>query len=154
MYFDPTYDSNQQPIRTKGKAMRKIYYGRISTTDGQTSASQYADAEAHGIDKSDVFIDEGVSGYHVAPMDRPQWQHVYKNRREMQKRGIEVAKKEGAYAGVGRKRAADYAEVRAWRAENGASIAQTAEQFGISAASVKRALREKGAAEQLNGEQQ
>lgn len=197
--------------------MRRIYYGRISTTDGQTSASQYADAEAHGIAKKDVFVDEGVSGYHVAPMDRPEWKHVerdlrdggvlvvrwldrisrrydelhatmrrlmaagvrvectlngqvfdgtakdaiqkamrdavlsfmaaqgesdYLNRREMQTRGIAVAKEAGAYAGVGRKRAADYAEVRAWRAEHGASIAQTAEHFGISTASVKRAMRE------------
>lgn len=209
--------------------MRKIYYGRISTTDGQTSASQYADAAAQGIDAADVFIDEGVSGYHVAPMDRPQWQHVerdlrhggvlvvrwldrisrrydelhetmrrlmkagvrvectlngqvfdgttedpiqkamrdavlafmaaqgesdYKNRREMQTRGIAIAKAAGAYAGVGRKRAADYSEIRAWRAENGASIAQTAEHFGISTASVKRALREKSADEQLTGSEQ
>lgn len=197
--------------------MRRIYYGRISTTDGQTSASQYADAAAHGIDPRDVFVDEGVSGYHVAPMDRPQWQHVerdlrhggvlivrwldrisrrydelhetmqrlmkagvrvectlngqsfdgttadpiqkamrdavlafmaaqgesdYKNRREMQTRGIAIAKEAGAYSGVGRKRAADYADVRTWRAEHGASIAQTAEHLGISTASVKRALRE------------
>lgn len=61
--------------------MRRIYYGRISTTDGQTSASQYADAAAHGIDPRDVFVDEGVSGYHVAPMDRPQWQHVERDLR-------------------------------------------------------------------------
>jgi putative DNA-invertase from lambdoid prophage Rac len=194
-----------------------IYYGRVSTLDGQTSASQYADAAAKSIDKSDVFIDEGISGYHVAPMDRPQWQHVerelrrggvlvvrwldrisrrydelhetmqrlmkagvrvectlngqvfdgtatdpiqkamrdavlafmaaqgesdYTNRRDMQARGIAVAKEAGAYVGVGRKRAADYAEVCAWRAEHGASIAQAAEHFGISTASVKRALRE------------
>jgi putative DNA-invertase from lambdoid prophage Rac len=39
-----------------------LYYGRISTTDGQTSASQY--------------VDEGVSGYHVAPMDRTEWKRV------------------------------------------------------------------------------
>lgn len=66
----------------------------------------------------------------------------YLNRREMQARGIAIAKADGAYAGVGRKRKADYAEVRTWRAENGASIAETAEQFGISTAAVKRAMRE------------
>jgi putative DNA-invertase from lambdoid prophage Rac len=197
--------------------MRRIYYGRISTTDGQTSATQYADALAQGIKAKDTFIDEGVSGYHVAPLDREQWPHVerdlrhggtlvvrwldrisrrydelhatmrrlmdagvrvectlngmvfdgqatdaiskatrdavlafmaaqgeadYLNRREMQARGIAIAKADGAYAGVGRKRKADYAEVRTWRAENGASIAATAEQFGISTAAVKRAMRE------------
>jgi putative DNA-invertase from lambdoid prophage Rac len=205
-YFDPL-----------GATMRRIYYGRISTTDGQSSASQYADAEAQGIDRRDVFIDEGVSGYHVAPMDRPQWQHVerdlrhggtlvvrwldrisrrydelhatmrrlmdagvrvectlngmafdgtatdainkatrdavlafmaaqgeadYLNRREMQARGIAIAKADGSYATVGRKRKADYAAVREWRAEQGASIAQTAAQFGISTAAVKRACAE------------
>ena len=53
--------------------MRKLYYGRISTTDGQSSASQYEDARAHGVQDKDVFIDEGVSGYHVAPDAREQW---------------------------------------------------------------------------------
>jgi putative DNA-invertase from lambdoid prophage Rac len=53
--------------------MRKRYYGRISTTDGQSAASQYEDARAHGVDVKDIFIDEGVSGYHVAPEDREQW---------------------------------------------------------------------------------
>ncbi|RQQ28191.1 recombinase family protein [Burkholderia stagnalis] len=197
--------------------MRRIYYGRISTTDGQTSASQYADAEVQGIGRADTFIDEGVSGYHVAPMDRKQWPHVerdlrhggtlvvrwldrisrrydelhetmqrlmkarvrvectlngmvfdgaakdaiskatrdavlafmaaqgeadYLNRREMQARGISIAKTDGSYAAVGRKRKADYAEVRAWRSEHGASISQTAEHFGIGTASVKRAIAE------------
>lgn len=197
--------------------MRRIYYGRVSTLDGQTSDSQYADAEAKGIHPKDVFIDEGISGYHVAPEDRPQWQHVerdlrhggvlvvrwldrisrhyqtlhatmrrlmeagvrvectlngmvfdgaetdemkmavrdallafmaaqgqadYKNRREMQATGIRVAIEKGRYKGVGRKRTVDYAEIRAWRAENGASIAQTADKFSISTAAVKRAIAE------------
>jgi putative DNA-invertase from lambdoid prophage Rac len=47
--------------------MRKRYYGRISTTDGQSSISQYEDARLHGAHEKDVFIDEGVSGYHVPP---------------------------------------------------------------------------------------
>ncbi|HDR9055094.1 TPA: recombinase family protein [Burkholderia vietnamiensis] len=204
--------------------MRTLYYGRISTTDGQTSASQQADAAAHGIEPDDVFIDEGVSGYHVAPLDREQWAIVerdlrkggvlyvrwldrisrrydelhetmqrlmkakvrvictlngmvfdggatdaiskaardavlafmaaqgeadYLNRREMQARGIAVAKAAGKYEQVGRKRKADYAEVRAWREAHGASIAETAAHFGISTAAVKRALAEAkgGAAE-------
>ena len=197
--------------------MRRIYYGRVSTLDGQTSASQYADAAAKGINPKDVFIDENVSGYHVAPMDRAQWRFVasdlrsggtlvvrwldrisrhydtlhatmrdlmkdgvrvectlngmvfdgaeqdptqkavrdailafmaaqgeadYKNRREMQAMGIKVAKENGKYEAVGRKRKVDYAEIRSWRAENGASIAQTADNFSISTAAVKRAIAE------------
>jgi DNA invertase Pin-like site-specific DNA recombinase len=66
----------------------------------------------------------------------------YLNRREMQARGIAIAKEGGSYANVGRKRKADYGEVREWRAEHGASISQTAEQFGISTAAVKRAIAE------------
>ncbi|OAK90656.1 resolvase, partial [Ralstonia pseudosolanacearum] len=64
----------------------------------------------------------------------------YKNRAEMQRRGVAIAKAEGKY--TGRKRASDYAEIKAWRAENGATIAQTAEHFGIGTATVKRACAE------------
>ncbi|SAK96763.1 resolvase domain-containing protein [Caballeronia glebae] len=191
--------------------MRTVYYGRISTTEGQTSGSQYDDAKAKGVDKRHVHIDEGVSGYHVAPSDRPQWNRVmdklsdggvlyvrwldrisrrydelaatmrqlmdmgvkvvctmngmefdgtatdaitkatrdavlafmcaqgeadYKNRAEMQRRGIESAKARGQQLGAPKK--GDAAEVKAWRAENGASIAATAEHFGLSVATVKR----------------
>lgn len=192
--------------------MRKLYYGRISTTDGQSAASQYADAEAHGIDARDVFVDEGVSGYHVAPDDREQWRKVehdlrhggvlivrwldrisrrydelhrtmrrlmdmgvrvectlngmafdgratdpiekatrdavlafmaaqgeadYKNRAEMQRRGVAIAKAEGKYKG--RQRAASYTDIKGWRAEHKATIVQAAEYFGVSPATVKRA---------------
>lgn len=195
--------------------MRKLYYGRISTTDGQSAASQYDDARAHGVKEKDVFIDEGVSGYHVAPDEREQWRKVehdlrhggvlivrwldrisrrydelhrtmrrlmdmgvrvectlngmafdggatdpiekatrdavlafmaaqgeadYLNRAEMQRRGVAIAKAEGKY--TGRKRASDYAEIKAWRVENGATIAQTAEHFDIGTATVKRACAE------------
>ncbi|KVD28193.1 recombinase family protein [Burkholderia ubonensis] len=195
--------------------MRRIYYGRVSTLDGQTAASQYADATIQGIERDDVFIDEGVSGYHVAPSDRAQWQSVerdlrkggvlvvrwldrisrrydelhttmqrlmskgvrvectlngmvfdgsetdptkkavrdailafmaaqgeadYRNRREMQARGIEVAKVAGRYKG--RKQAVDYAEVRAWKAEHGATVRATAEHFGVGVATISRALAE------------
>ncbi|MEM5342405.1 recombinase family protein [Paraburkholderia azotifigens] len=191
--------------------MKTIYYGRISTTDGQTSASQYDDAAKQGVSAKHVHIDEGISGYHVAPEDRPEWKRVtdklsdggvlyvrwldrisrrydelhrtmrqlmdagvkvvctmngmvfdgtatdaiskatrdavlafmaaqgeadYLNRREMQKRGIESAKAQGR--DMGRPKVADAAEVVAWRAEHGASIAKTAERFGISPATVKR----------------
>jgi putative DNA-invertase from lambdoid prophage Rac len=56
--------------------MKTIYYGRISTTEGQTSASQYEDAKKHRVDAKHVHVDEGISGYHVAPMDRPEWRRV------------------------------------------------------------------------------
>lgn len=191
--------------------MKTVYYGRISTTEGQTSASQYDDAKKQGVDKRHVHIDEGVSGYHVTPSDRPEWKRVldklsdggvlyvrwldrisrrydelyatmkqlmdmgvkvvctmngtvidgtatdpiqkatrdallafiaaqgeadYLSRRELQKRGIETARALGKH--LGRAKVADASEVRAWRTENGASIAGTAEHFGISVATVKR----------------
>jgi putative DNA-invertase from lambdoid prophage Rac len=53
-----------------------LYYGRISTIDGQTSASQYDDAAKQGVSAKHVHVDEGVSGYHVAPMDRTEWKRV------------------------------------------------------------------------------
>lgn len=55
---------------------RTLYYGRISTTDGQTAATQHEAAASLGIATRDVHIDEGVSGYHVAPKDRPEWAKV------------------------------------------------------------------------------
>ncbi|MCA8338415.1 recombinase family protein [Burkholderia multivorans] len=69
--------------------MRRIYYGRVSTLDGQTTSSQYADAAAQGIAADDVFIDEGVSGYHVPPSEREQWQHV---ERDLRKGGVLVVR--------------------------------------------------------------
>lgn len=191
--------------------MKTIYYGRISTTEGQTSASQYEDAKKHGVDAKHTHVDEGVSGYHVAPSNRTEWKRVmdkladggvlyvrwldrisrrydelhrvmrelmdmgvkvictlngmsfdgtatdpmlkatrdavlafmaaqgeadYINRREMQKRGIDIKKAKGGYPG--RAKALDPATVKAWRAENGASIAATAEHFVVSVATVKR----------------
>ncbi|WP_250512854.1 recombinase family protein [Caballeronia sp. INDeC2] len=53
-----------------------FYYGRISTTDGQTIATQTNEAKSLGIPAKNVFVDEGVSGYHVAPADRDQWAKV------------------------------------------------------------------------------
>lgn len=63
----------------------------------------------------------------------------YLNRREMQRRGIEIAKKDGTkYRG----RPATYnaAEVASWRAEHGASVRGTAEHFGMAASTVSRLL--------------
>jgi putative DNA-invertase from lambdoid prophage Rac len=53
-----------------------FYYGRISTVDGQTIITQTNEAQALNIDPANVFIDEGVSGYHVAPLDREQWANL------------------------------------------------------------------------------
>lgn len=191
--------------------MKVVYYGRISTTEGQTAASQYDDAARQGVDPRHVHIDEVVSGYHVAPENRPEWARVldklsdggvlyvrwldrisrqydelhrtmqvlmssgvkvvctlnnmtfdgsatdgiskatrdallafmaaqgesdYLNRREMQRRGIDAAKARGKH--MGRPRAADATIVSAWRAEHEASLAKTAENFGLSVATVKR----------------
>jgi len=188
-----------------------IYYGRVSTTE-QNLGQQRAEAEALGCNA--CYFDEGVSGYHVAPGDRPEWQKVmaalrrgdalyvrwldrisrrydelhstmqalmklgvtvhctlngmvfdgatedpiakatrdavlafmaaqgevdYLNRKEMQRRGIEIAKAEGRY--TGRPKSVDDAAVATWKAETGASIKQTAEHFGIGESSVKRALK-------------
>lgn len=191
--------------------MKTIYYGRISTREGQKSDSQYDDAARQGVDAKHVHIDEGVSGYHVAPSDRREWKRVmdklsdggvlyvrwldrisrrydelhrvmqelmgmgvkvvctlngmsfdgnvtdpllkatrdavlafmaaqgeadYINRREMQKRGIDIKKAAGGYPG--RSKTVDPVTVKAWRAENKATIAVTADYFAISSATVKR----------------
>ena len=193
--------------------MKTIYYGRTSTNDGQTSASQYDDAGKHGVEDKHVHIDEATGGYHVAPLDRAQWPRVmdklsdggvlyvrwldrisrrydelnlvmqelmrmgvkvvctlndmqfdgtttnpiekaardavlifiaaqgeadYLNRREMQKRGIEVAKAAADGRYKGRAKTHDPAAVQAWRTEHGKSIAATAAEFNISTATVKR----------------
>ena len=203
-------------------AHRSLYYGRISTTDGQTAATQYEAAAALGIKERDVHIDEGVSGYHVAPLDRQEWAKVetklrhgdvlyvrwldrisrrydelhstmqrlmkegvkvvctlnnmefdgaatdaihkatrdailafmaaqgeadYLNRREMQRQGIEKAKRDNADKYAGRRPKKDAAEVNAWRAEKGASIAQTADHFGIGKATVARYWASRAVAE-------
>ena len=60
-----------------------------------------------------------------------------KNLKARQLAGLERAKAEGK--NLGRTKTIDDAAVLAWRTENSASIKTTAEHFGISAASVKRA---------------
>ncbi len=59
------------------------------------------------------------------------------NLKARQLAGLERARAEGK--SLGRTKAIDDAAVLAWRTENAASIKATAEHFGISAASVKRA---------------
>lgn len=59
------------------------------------------------------------------------------NIKARQMAGIERARAEGRE--LGRKKQIDDAEVKAWRLANQASIAQTAQHFAISTASVKRA---------------
>lgn len=190
-----------------------VYYGRISTTDGQTAATQHEEAQKLGIEPDLVFVDEGVSGYHVAPKDRAQWARCwgalrrgdvlvvrwldrisrrydelaevmraligkgvlvrctlngmefdgtttdpikkatrdallafmqaqgevdYLNRKEMQRRGIDRAMREQPEKYRGRAKAADAVTVEAWRREHKATIEATAEEFGISTATVKR----------------
>lgn len=61
------------------------------------------------------------------------------NIRARQMAGIQRAKAEGR--ALGREKTIDDDKVATWRKDNGASIAATAAQFGISAASVKRACR-------------
>lgn len=60
-----------------------------------------------------------------------------KNIKARQMAGIQRAKSEGK--AMGRQKKIDDSKVVQWRRENSASIKQTAEQFGISIASVKRA---------------
>lgn len=192
---------------------RTLYYGRISTTDGQTSATQHEAAAKLGISKRDVHIDESYGGFHSAPHERPEWAKVehklrrgdvlyvrwldrisrrydelhatmqrlmaegvkvvctlngmefdgaatdaiqkatrdailafmaaqgeadYLNRREMQRQGIEKARRDNPEKYAGRPPKADAAEVNTWRAEHGASIAATAEHFGLGKATVAR----------------
>lgn len=64
----------------------------------------------------------------------------YRNRAEMQRRGVAIAKAAGKY--TGRIRTHAYAAIKAWRAENGASIRDIAEKFGVGTATAKRACAE------------
>lgn len=63
----------------------------------------------------------------------------YRNRREMQLRGIAIAKEAGKYKG--RKKLLDASSVQQWRAEHGATILATANHFEVSLATIKRYLK-------------
>lgn len=190
-----------------------FYYGRISTTDGQTSATQTSEAQTLGIPLGHVHVDEGVSGYHVAPADRREWAVLerrlrrgdvlvvrwldrisrrydelhatmrrlmdkgvkvrctlngmefdggatdaiakatrdavlafmaaqgeadYLNRREMQARGIEIAKAEGKYRG--RAKQHDDDAIAAYVGA-GNSWTQAQQEFNVSRSAVARAMR-------------
>jgi putative DNA-invertase from lambdoid prophage Rac len=65
----------------------------------------------------------------------------YRNRAEMQRRGVAIAKADGRYKW--RARSQDYSMIWAWRPERGVSIRATAEQFGIGTATVKRVYAER-----------
>ena len=62
------------------------------------------------------------------------------NIKARQMAGIERARAEGR--NLGREKVIDDVAVAQWRRENSASIKATAEHFGISTASVKRACRQ------------
>ncbi|WP_288841838.1 recombinase family protein [uncultured Deefgea sp.] len=187
-----------------------IYYGRVSTSEQNIRQQQ---EEARTLGCNNAYFDEGVSGYHVSPSERREWQKVmaalragdtlyvrwldrisrrydelhatmqelmkrgvtvhctmngmyfdgasdnpiakatrdailafmaaqgemdYLNRKEMQRRGIELAKQEKRYNG--RPKIISDSAVASWRVESGASIKATAEHFAISESSVKRAM--------------
>lgn len=63
----------------------------------------------------------------------------YRNRREMQQRGIAIAKEAGKYKG--RKKLLDARTVQEWKAEHGAKVNETADHFGVSLATIKRYLK-------------
>lgn len=75
----------------------------------------------------------------VANMERDRIAERCENGRQVARRALEATgKTHRGKAKFGRAFAADAAAVRNWRQENGKSIAETAAQFGISTATVKR----------------
>ncbi len=75
----------------------------------------------------------------VADMERKRIVERTAAGRETAKRLLaETGKTQHGATSLGRPKVADASAVRRWRTENGASIAQTAEKFEISTASVKR----------------
>jgi putative DNA-invertase from lambdoid prophage Rac len=102
----------------KGVAIEVLGLGRIGSGAGElilAVLAQVADMERKRI------VDRTAAG------------------RETAKRLLEATgKTQHGKTSLGRPRAADAAAVRLWRRENSASIAQTAQRFGISSASVKR----------------
>jgi putative DNA-invertase from lambdoid prophage Rac len=75
----------------------------------------------------------------VADMERKRIADRTAAGRETARRLLaETGRTQRGKTSLGRPRVADAVAVRQWRQENGASIAQTAENFGISTATVKR----------------
>lgn len=75
----------------------------------------------------------------VADMERRRIVERCEAGREVARKALEeTGRTHRGKASLGRPVAVDPATVRAWRSENSASIAQTAEHFGIGTATVKR----------------
>ena len=75
----------------------------------------------------------------VAAMEKARINERTSNGREVAKRLLaETGKTQHGKASMGRPAKGDAAEVKAWRETNKASIAQTAEHFSLSTATVKR----------------
>ncbi|CAB3767453.1 hypothetical protein LMG29739_05076 [Paraburkholderia solisilvae] len=73
----PRHNSTPHSIDTSTPfPVPNVFYGRVSTTDSQTIATQINEAQALKIDPATVYVDEGVSGFHVAPLDRKQWANL------------------------------------------------------------------------------
>lgn len=110
--------STVRSLMAKGVAIEVLGLGRIGSGAGElilAVLAQVADMERRRI------VERTAAG------------------RETAKRLlVETGKTQHGKTSLGRPRVADAAAVRQWRTENSASIAQTAEQFGISTASVKR----------------
>ena len=97
--------------------------------------------EVHGLG----VIAEGVGDLilavlaQVAQMERARINERTASGREVAKRMLaETGRTQHGKTSLGRPAKADAAKVRAWRAENKASIAQAAEHFSLSTATVKR----------------
>jgi len=141
--------------------MAVIGYLRVSTGEQSVEAQRHSIEQIHKVET--WFADEGVSGA-VKALDRPEFSELFKFVRKgdtlivpavdrlgrdtidvlhtveaLQANGIAKAKAEGKT--LGREKTIDDTAVAIWRKENAASIQTTAEHFGISPASVKRACR-------------
>lgn len=79
----------------------------------------------------------------VAQMERQRIRERCEAGRQAARASLEATgKTHNGATSLGRPRVADPAEIRAWRAANSASVSATAEHFGCSDSTVKRACRE------------
>jgi putative DNA-invertase from lambdoid prophage Rac len=110
--------STVRSLMAKGVAIEVLGLGRIGSGAGELILAVLAQ---------------------VADMERKRIADRTAAGRETAKRLLEATgKTQHGKTSLGRPKVADAAMVRQWRTENGASIAQTAEKFSISTASVKR----------------
>jgi putative DNA-invertase from lambdoid prophage Rac len=77
-FLTPPHNLTPDPFDTHQRASmsQTFYYGRVSTVDGQTITTQTNEAQALDIEPRNTFVDEGVSGYHVAPSERTAWANL------------------------------------------------------------------------------